>query len=119
MRAQTRHDISDGGIQLISGRNDPVIADVLLRGGAGEELSPLEQFQYRGYLNTWLRYWEDVHYQYRNGLYDEGEFDKQREATRDFLNRSAGWPEYWCERRTYYSTEFAQMIDELIVTSLC
>ena len=120
MRAQTRNEISQGAIDLLlSSTADGAFAANSLRGSAGEQPSEVGRYRYGQYVNVWLRYWEDVHYQYRSGLYDEGEFAVQREATREFLNRAAGWVEYWCERRSFYSPEFAEMIDELLITSQC
>jgi len=48
------------------------------RAGRGEQLTGDEQFQFRLRSNALFRYWEDVHYQYRLGLYDEEEYSRQK-----------------------------------------
>ena len=50
MRAQTRGELSRDSVdQIRLNVNDPVFADVLLRGDRGEELSEVEQSQYGRY----------------------------------------------------------------------
>jgi hypothetical protein len=69
--------------------------------------------------NALLRYWEDVHYQYRIGLYDEVEFSRQKEAWRAALNRSLGLRAYWCKVRALYSPEFMSEMDALVPDGGC
>jgi hypothetical protein len=69
--------------------------------------------------NALLRYWEDVHYQYRVGLYDEEEFSKQKEAWRSALKRSKGMRNYWCDVRALYSPEYMSEMDELLSDPGC
>ena len=47
-----------------------------------------------------LRYWEDVHYQYRLGLYDEVEYERQKAAWKATFANSVGFAHYWSEVRT-------------------
>ena len=81
MRAQIRHDLAMGIVDL---RQTPAenqqLANVLFRGNSGEELTPFEMYQFERFTNALFRYWEDVHYQYRVGLYDDAEFETQKEA---------------------------------------
>ena len=91
----------------------------MYRAEKGGELTPLEEFQFRMRTNALLRYWEDVHYQYRVGLYDDVEFSKQREAWRSALNRSKGMRTYWCEVRTLYSPEYMSEMDGLLPEPGC
>ena len=120
MRAQTRHDMAMGIVELQRGiAENEQLADVLYRGYTGEELSPSEQFQLRTILNAILRYWEDVHYQYRLGLYDEPEFSRQREAWRELFSTSSKVRSYWCEVRGRYSNEFVLELDALLPDNAC
>jgi hypothetical protein len=92
MRAQTRHELAAGGVELNAlTATDGALASIVLNHRAGESLSGVEQRRRASYMNAWLRYWEDVHYQYRNGLYDEGEFAQQREAIRDVFANGPEW----------------------------
>ncbi len=53
---------------------------MLRRAGRGEQLTDDEHLQFQLRSNALLRYWEDVHYQYRLGLYDEVEYERQKAA---------------------------------------
>ena len=120
MRAQIRHDLSMGIVELL---NTPAansqLASVLRRGELGEQLTADEQFQFDVRTNALLRYWEDVHYQYRQGLYDEVEFSAQREAWGATIGRSVGLAAYWCRVREFYSPEFMAELDALQPPNAC
>lgn len=115
MRAQTRHQIASGIVDLLLvPASNPQLADLMYRAETGGQLTPEERFQFNMRTNALLRYWEDVHYQYRVGLYDETEFSKQREAWRAALDRSIGMRDYWCEVRTLYSPEYMAEMNNLL-----
>lgn len=117
MQAQIRHELSVGIVDLLqTPANNAQLADVLLRSIQGEALTSTESFQFEMRTNALFRYWEDVHYQYRVGLYDDAEFERQREAWRVSLERSDLARGYWCKARTLYSPEFAEEIDEIIAS---
>lgn len=120
MRAQTRHEIADGIVDLLLvPASNPQLADLMYRAETGGELTPEENFQFRMRTNALLRYWEDVHYQYRIGLYDDVEFSRQKEAWRAALNRSKGMRDYWCEVRILYSPEYMAEMDQLLPEPGC
>lgn len=83
---------------------------------SGEELSEIEQFQFQRHYNAWFRYWENMHYQYRIGLYDESEFAKHRETVQKSFSTSPGIVKYWCRVSSLYSLEFVAEIDALQTT---
>lgn len=120
MRAQIRHELAMGIVDLLqTPANNDQLADVLYRGISGEDLTPTEMFQVELRTNALFRYWENVHYQYRVGLYDDTEFAKQRDAWSASLARSRLAVDYWCKVRLLYSPEFAQEMDGLLVDSPC
>ena len=120
MRAQIRHDLAMGIVDLLqTPANNDQLADVLFRGISGEELTPSEMFQFELRTNALFRYWEDVHYQYRVGLYDDTEFSRQRDAWSVSLARSRLAVDYWCKVRLLYSPEFALEMDRLHMDSPC
>ena len=115
MRAQTRNELALGIVDLLqTPASNAQLADVLYRAHAGENLTPVEFFQFKMRTNALLRYWENVHYQYRVGLYDEVEFSKQRIAWENSLSNSRLGQEYWCQVRLYYSPEFMAELDSLM-----
>jgi hypothetical protein len=120
MRAQVRHELASTIVDLLSSTaNNSQLASVVRRGGIGEQLTDDEQFQFRLRSNALLRYWEDVHYQYRLGLYDEVEYSRQKEAWKATFANSVGLVNYWCEVRTLYSSLFASEIDGLLPPQSC
>lgn len=120
MRAQIRHELSMGIVDLLmEPASNAQLASILLRAEQGDTLQPEEEFQFRLRSNALLRYWEDVHYQYRQGLYDMVEFTQQKRAWAGALQRSIGLVQYWCEVRTLYSPQFAAEIDSLVPKGAC
>jgi hypothetical protein len=120
MRAQIRNEMSQGIVDLLQvpAANEQ-LASVLYRAHAGEELSPTELFQFKLRTNALFRYWENVHYQYRVGLYDVTEFSRQKSAWQASMLNSPLGQEYWCQVRTLYSPEFTKEMDNLIDDDAC
>ncbi len=120
MRAQIRHELATGIVDLLqTPASNAQLADVLFRASSGGELTSNELFQFELRTNALLRYWEDVHYQYRVGLYDDSEFERQREAWKASLARSNLAVDYWCRVRLLYSPEFSREIDGLLADDRC
>jgi hypothetical protein len=120
MRAQVRHELAGTIVDLLnSTANNSQLASVVRRGGIGEQLTDDEQFQFRLRSNALLRYWEDVHYQHRLGLYDDVEYSRQKEAWKTTFANSVGLVSYWCEVRPLYSPLFASEIDGLLPPHSC
>jgi hypothetical protein len=120
MRAQIRHDLAMGIVEMLNlPAGNAQLASVLRRGELGEPLTADEQFQFEVRSNALLRYWEDVHYQYRQGLYDEVEYSAQKQAWGATLRRSVGLATYWCKVRTLYSPLFRAELDALLAPGAC
>ena len=115
IRAQTRHEIADGIVELLADTaGNPHLADIAFRGQQGEALTPVEQFQFQLRIGALLRIWEDEHYQYRMGLYDEAEFTHERENWKTVLGSSPGLVALWCRSSGNYSAEFAAEVNGLL-----
>ena len=115
MRAQVRHELSTvihDHMMVIA--QSPQLASVLHRGNAGEELSGHELAQFQLRQDSLWRYWENVHYQYRVGLYDQVEFRSHLDAWRVYMDNAAGAVPYWCIRRDVYSPQFRAELDGLL-----
>jgi hypothetical protein len=120
MRAQIRHDLAMGIVELLNTpASNSQLASVLRRGQVGEALTPDEEYQFGLRTNALLRYWEDVHYQYRQGLYDAVEYSKQKDAWAAALASSVGLVAYWCEVRVLYSPRFMSELDGLLTSRTC
>lgn len=120
MRAQTRHELAMGIVDILKDTAaSEQLSNALYRSARGDALTPEEQFQVDMRTNALFRYWEDVHYQYRAGLYDDVEFGKQREAWRVSMTAAAGPRAYWCAVRLLYSPEFMAEMDALLPPDGC
>jgi hypothetical protein len=114
MKAQTRTAISSEVIGLlVSQATDEGLASAVRRDYAGEELSLDDRFRMDRLSRAYFRYWENVYYQYRNGLYDEEEFQGSRVALKDRLSRP-GVMATWCETEKLYSPEFITEVKRLL-----
>jgi len=112
--AQIRHEPSQSIIeQLRDFVVDRELAELALEGFSGSLSSSADQARYGRCLSMRIRYWEDVRYQYRSGLFDEAEYLATRETWRVVLE-SPSVREYWETRRSTYSPNFVAEIDELI-----
>jgi len=119
MTAQTRDSLSQAIVSTLHGEaGDSVLTDIVRRAYAGEELTPTEQRQFTAYTISWFRLWEDQHYQYRVGLYDESEFAAVRRAWAYRLQDEAT-RELWCFLRDQFSPEFFDDVNGALGESRC
>ena len=121
MRAQTRSELSTGIVDLfVSVAENPELASLRRRADReGEQLGPDEAYRYEILTRAFFRYWENVHYQYRQGLYDEIEFSRQREAWRSYAHESTALVQWWCTHRGGFSPQFAGEFDGLLPPPGC
>ncbi len=114
MKAQTRHEMSQGVVDLLlTEATNPELSRILNRGLSGEEITGVELERLKIMMGAYFRYWEDVHYQYRAGLYDDSEFSRQKQSWANLLtSRSA--LEHWCEVRDRHSEAFVMEMDSLL-----
>ncbi len=66
-----------------------------------------------------IAYWQNVHYQGRNGMYDEDEFSKHIQMMGNVLDHSPNLVRYWCKDRDNYPEIFADEIDRQIPADSC
>ncbi len=119
MRAETRNSIAQSISATISEQaRDPQIADIYMRGRAGEQLTPLEAEQFGYQVIAWFRLWENQHYQYRQGLYDESEFLAVQELSLRAL-RESGMRQQWCQQRHVLAKPFFDEVNGLLGESRC
>ena len=120
MRAQTRNEISRATIDMIGmWAGNPSLADAIVRANRGEELGPAEAFMVRARNETVLRHWENIHYQYRQGLYDQSEFDASIATYSAIISQQPALMESWCLTRSSYSVEFAEQLQSLLPAGSC
>lgn len=112
LRAQTRSDVAKSITDLIvTYANSPYLAE--LTGIDSENRELVSQLRFANFNQAKLRMWENIHYQYRNGLYEESEFTKEREAWKgQFIY--PGMREVYCQSRELYSDPFVAELDSLL-----
>ena len=120
MRSQIRNELSQGVIDILRLRSEnEQLATIIFKAENGEELSPLEQSRYTSFFRAFFRYVANVHYQYRNGLYDDSEYIVQRDAWKAYLQSDKPLVEVWCGYRATVSLEVQAEIDSLLSTYQC
>ncbi len=120
IRAQTRNDISQQlASRLLTLASNSQLNNVTRRAAAGEELSADEERQAYLYTSSNLRDWENMHYQYRHGMFDEGEFEAEKTAWRFVINKNALFPRVWCVSRQNYSPDFVAEIESILNKDIC
>ena len=118
MESQTRNDLYNGLADYLVLRIDPEYVDISVRSRNGEELSQVEQARLISTRTIHFRYMENLHYQYRNGLFDEAEFSAQRvHWQRIFATKP--YAEQWCSARNAYAPEFVAEINGSLSTYQC
>ena len=119
-QAQMRAEISNGIYDLLAMTADnEQLADLMYRADSGEPLTDAEYFQYASRTRAMFRYFENVHYQYRVGLYDNHEFERQRLAWGNYMNGSARASKVWCDYQHVVSEEFADELTSLLENDPC
>ena len=120
MRAQTRNELSRGLTELLGGTNlNGELADIIIRANHGEDLTDRESFMLGTRNELVIRYWENVHYQYRLGMYDESEFSRHRDTMEAVIAENLSLADFWCRERMLYSEPFMLMLDDLLVDNIC
>lgn len=120
MKAQIRTEISKGIFDLFTlTAENPQLADLLYRADKGEKLTPAEHFQYTSRTRAMFRYFENVNYQYRQGLYEKTEYEKQTKAWQKYLNNSKIAVSIWCDYRATVSEGLMLEIDSLLISKKC
>lgn len=123
VQAETRSNISQSiSEQLLQIALDPELSEIRYRGDAGGSLGPLSEIEIYRYMlmqRSLFRYWENVHYQYRAGLYEESEYLAHKNVWAKYINGSKGLREYWCYSRDVMSDNFVREFNSVADSLPC
>lgn len=120
MRAETRSAISQGiSDQLLQVALDPELSELRFRADSGGSLTEVEKFRYELMQRSLLRYWENVHYQYRVGLYDESEYLAHKRVWAAYINHSEALRSSWCSSRDTMSEDFGRELNSVADSLPC
>lgn len=112
MRAQMRQQISQSATEYaLATAGDRQLAELTIRAASGEWLEGVDALQYRFRLSAYFRQQENIHYQARQGLFDDAEFAGVKRQWRRFAQISPGIRRSWCELRDVMSAEFRADMD--------
>jgi hypothetical protein len=115
--AQLRSDYASQLInQLQVIYTNPELAEIMMQHGCGESTNlceSVDQLTYDLYWDGRFRSWENLHYQYRNGLYDEEEFQAARSGW-EMLLTIPRVATNWVAARSSYSPEFVEAMNALL-----
>ena len=120
IRAQTRNDISQQlSNRLLLVASNSELNSVIRRARVGEELSADEERQVWLYQVANMRDWENMHYQYRHGMFDEIEFEAEKTSWQFVISTNKSFARVWCQTRQNYSPLFVAEIESLIQGESC
>lgn len=118
-RAQMRNDISQSLADAVFANSAAEVVEFQLKVEEGpDNASRSERRRYARIVNSMFRRFENTHYQYRIGLFDDTEFEVERAAWREYLNSSVV-QQIWCVNRHLYSAEFRADFDSLLEQPGC
>jgi hypothetical protein len=120
MRAQTRNEISRGVVELLSSPSTNVeLADGWAKIRQGDPITPAQNVMLETFSESVFRYWENVHYQYRQGLYDEEEYSKHLDTMIELTSNDVVFRNWWCTRQSLYSESFVDSLNRRLDRQLC
>ena len=115
MQSQTRSAIAEQLSNLAFQEiNTAGLPEAILKTETGESLTALENLLVQRRETAYWRYRENVHYQYRNGLYDDSEYLTQRAVWIRILNGNEFLHARWCSREGLLSQAFFDEINGLL-----
>lgn len=117
-KAQIRNDLSYGLSSYFSVIANLEYSEIVTRSRNGETLSESEAGLLITVDGMLFRIFENTHYQYRLGLFDEVEFEAQREQWRRTLTDKTR-VQLWCRARGGFSPEFVEEVNALLTTIQC
>ena len=85
----------------------------------GREVDELDSFQLQARCYIEFRRFENIHYQYRNGMFDDSEFYAEKSTWKSLINRNKAFARNWCSTRQNYSPEFAAEINNMLADDVC
>lgn len=120
MRSQIRYQVfQDEANYNLSVATDRELVELIYRAGQGEELDGADRVQNFIRLIAYFRIQENIHYQYRQGLFDQQEYENIKQAQRGFVGVSSETANVWCVIRRGTSKEFRDDMDQAFVGLDC
>jgi len=116
MRAQTRNELSRTVFDLTQFSSREDVRRAIHKANLGEPLTWEDEQLVHSWATNTLRFWENMHYQYRQGLYEEQEFQANRADWRERLNIQPALKAEFCSSQEQLSAPFFQAAETLLET---
>ena len=113
--AQTRSEITQNIVHLTEMMTQTEMGMTIYeKRRNGQSLDVREQIWQRGASRATFRHWENVHYQYRAGLFSDQELDTYRVYWRD-VTRCRPWQRgFWASNKAQFNPEFREEMDAIL-----
>ena len=115
--AETRdasiHSVMELAIKFRSESYTGDLADIRLKAGMNESLTPLEDLKYQGYLSALFELNELVFLQYQKENLDPEYFEAWERRTRAAISQTR-IQQFWARTKTGYRASFVAYIDSLV-----
>jgi hypothetical protein len=92
---------------------DPRVIVAYQKRRRGQPLTDEESALLNSLASATLRLWENTHYQYRNGLFDDAEFEADLAVWREEMQKTE-FKQHWSSSRHTYSEAFRTQIDDIV-----
>jgi len=79
----------------------------------GEDLDPDQSLQLQIYCYITMQSWENMHYQYRNGMLTEEEWQPLH-VNLSVILQMQYWRDYWGREQQFYSKPFREEVDQIL-----
>jgi len=116
-RAQVRSSITDQIVRINSlVLSEPALFDLQQKSMQGLPVDDADAAKLRALAFIWFRHSENVHYQYRQGLYDEAEFQAQRNIWKIRFHETTWRDTFLASKNTLspqYAAEVEKILDEI------
>jgi hypothetical protein len=111
MRAQIRNEISRTVIDLAGAWADEEMVELIARSRRGDSLTDTQEGRLQFFSNSLLRMYENIHYQYREGMFAEDEYTAVSNTIRRRLNTDPHLRNHFCDTKDGLSPAFVEAIE--------
>ncbi len=120
MRSQIRYQVfQDEANYNLSVATNRDLVELIHRAGQGEQLVGADRTQNFIRLLAYFRIQENIHYQYRQGLFDQSEYENIKRTRHAFVSISSETAGVWCRLRQTVTAEFRKDVDEAFAELDC
>ena len=114
-RAVVRDSVSQSVIQALRVDLDDLdLSRAAIKLSQGEELTELEMYRHKKGALVWLRTYENVHFQYRNGILDKNEWQAHRRVLMNTFTTEQPGGKFVAQEYDRLPAQFSDAFQELV-----